>query len=248
MDSGRIALCENRRAIAPHGTRTASSACTKRRSAWSSLLVGALVWLVAAPAASAKPVVLTVHGGGYFLFDAASMTRQVAAFEAQGFKVESVEYQLGNIRAGWRDVRAAVRRYPRRHIYAYGESAGAGYAGLLATTKLIDGAVLQSPLVDLRPLWGPTQGQLFSCTTPSCWRRFSAVLKRPKQPVLEFVPLDDQIASPDSSLLWDRRNRRVRAVTYPGIHGMPSPKGLDADLRRAGRFFWRQHSHQTSDR
>lgn len=197
--------------------------------------------LSAAPAAAAKPVVLTIHGGGYYLYDAASMRTQVASFRAQGFKVESVEYRLGNIRAGWRDVRAAVRRYPRRHVYVYGESAGGGYAGLLATTKSIDGAALQSPLVDLRPYWGPERGSLFSCTAPRCWSRFSAVRRRAKRPVLAFVPLADSIASPVSTLRWAKRNRSVHAIVYAGYHGMPSPRGLESDLRRAGRFFWRHY-------
>jgi acetyl esterase/lipase len=214
---------------------------TWRRAFVRVALLGAGLLAVAAPAASAKPVVLTIHGGGYYLYDAASMATQVASFEAQGFKVESVEYRLGHIRAGWRDVRAAVHRYPHRRVYAYGESAGAGYAGLLATTKLIDGAALQSPLIDLRPYWGPERGSLFNCTTRRCWGRFSAVKKRAKQPVLEFVPLGDQVASPAASLRWAKRNRSVRAITYPGVHGMPSPKGQKADLRRAGRFFWRHH-------
>lgn len=207
------------------------------------LLLAALAatLLAAAPAGAAKPVVLTIHGGGYYMYDAASMATQVASFRAQGFKVESVEYRLGNIRAGWRDVRAAVRRYPRRHVYAYGESAGAGYAGLLATTGLIDGAVLQSPLIDLRPYWGPERGHLFSCTRRACWDRFSAVEKRALQPILMFVPLDDPFASSASSLRWERRNPSVRAISYHGWHGMPSPKGMAADLRRAGRYFWRKH-------
>jgi acetyl esterase/lipase len=205
------------------------------------VLAVALPFFAIAPDSSAKPVVLTIHSGGYYMSNAASMASQVASFRAQGFKVESVEYRLGNIRAGWRDVRAAVRRYPRRHVYAYGESAGAGYAGLLATTRLIDGAALQSPLIDLRTFWGPERGHLFACTTRACWERFSAVRKRAKQPVLMFVPLDDPVASPASSLRWERRNRNVRAVAYPGWHGAPSPQGTAADLRRAGRYFWRQH-------
>lgn len=218
------------------------------RPRWLLLLVVTLTLGNAAPAPAAKPVVLTIHAGGYYLYDAASMAPQVAAFEAQGFRVESVEYRLGDIRAGWRDVRAAVRRYPRRHIYVYGESAGAGYGGLLATTDLIDGAVLKWPLIDLRPYWGPAQGARFACTTPACWDRFSAVERRALRPVLEFVPLEDQAASPASSLRWDRKNRSVHAITYPGPHGMPSPQGTAADLRRAGRFFWRNYCKRTGCR
>lgn len=219
--------------------------CDQRPGSRQALFAAAAALLVsavaAAPAVAAKPVVLTIHGGGYYMYDAASMATQVASFRAQGFKVESVEYRLGNIRAGWRDVRAAVRRYPRRHVYAYGESAGAGYAGLLATTGLIDGAVLQSPLIDLRPYWGPERGHLFACTRTACWDRFSAVEKRAMQPVLMFVPLDDPFASSASSLRWERRNPGVRAISYHGWHGMPSPKGMAADLRRAGRYLWRKH-------
>jgi len=231
--------------VADGNGKAGCGASRARRAGWLLALVGTILVGAAAPATAAKPVVLTIHGGGYYLYDAASMATQVASFEAQGFRVESVEYKLGNIRAGWRDVRAAVRRYPRRHVYVYGESAGAGYAGLLATTDLIDGAVLYSPLIDLRPYWGPARGVRFSCTTEACWDRFSAVERRPLEPVLEFVPLDDQVASPASSLRWDRKYRKVRAITYPGPHGMPSPKGAAADLRRAGRYFWRDYCKRT---
>lgn len=192
---------------------------------------------LAAPAAARKPVVLTIHGGGYYGLDASTMASVDQAFEAQGFRARPVDYTIGDIRAGWRDVRRAAAVYgPRRRVYAYGESAGGGLAGMLATKRgLIDGAVIHSPLVDLRP-WGRQYGDRFSCTTKRCWLRFSPGKRRARAPVLAFVPEDDTLVDPAGALAWADRERRVRAVSWPGWHMFPSPRGRDADLRRAGRF------------
>jgi acetyl esterase/lipase len=202
------------------------------------LLTLAATLLLAAPAVAAKPVVLTIHGGGYFVDDTAMMAAVDASFEAAGFKSVPVDYTLGDIRAGWRDVRRAARRFPHRRVYAYGESAGGGFAALLATTRLIDGAVVHSPIVDLRA-WGRQFGSRFRCETRRCWKRFSPARRKARAPVLEFVPTDDVMVDPTAALKWASRDPRVRARVWPGWHMAPSRRGRDADLRRAASFLHR---------
>lgn len=186
-----------------------------------------------------KPVVLTLHPGGYYLYDASMMATVDAAFEEQGFKAVAVDYTIGDIHAGWKDVKAAAKSFPRRRVYAYGESAGGGFAALLAAKGLVDGAVAHSPLVDLRP-WGRIYGDRFRCTTRSCWNRYSPSRMSAKAPTLEFVPTDDTVVSPFAALRWARKQPLVRADRWPGWHMAPSPRGRAADLRRAGRFLLRQ--------
>lgn len=194
---------------------------------------------VAVPArADAKPVVLTLHPGGYYLYDASMMAAVDASFEAQGFKAVAVDYTKGDIEAGWRDVKAAAGDYPRRRVYAYGESAGGGFAAMLAAKGLIDGAVVLSPLIDLRP-WGRDYGDRFNCTTRTCWQRYSPSRMPARAPVLEYVPTDDAFVDPSAALVWARRQPLVTAESWPGWHMCPSPKGREADLRRAGRFLSR---------
>lgn len=203
------------------------------------LLFLAIAFTAAAPArADARPVVLTLHPGGYYLYDATMMTAVDTSFEAQGFKAVAVDYTTGDIKAGWRDVKAAARSYPRRRVYAYGESAGGGFAAMLAGKGLVDGAVVLSPLIDLRA-WGRTYGDRFRCTTRNCWHRFSPSRMAARVPVREYVPTDDAFVDPSAALTWARRQPLVTAESWPGWHMCPSPKGREADLRRAGRFLSR---------
>jgi acetyl esterase/lipase len=210
----------------------------RRRSAAIGFLLAAVVALLTAAAAEARPVVLTIHSGGFYKGDASMMDSVNDAFEAQGFRASAVEYTIGDIRAGWRDVQRAARSFPpRRRVYAYGESAGGGFSALLATKRgLIDGAVVHSPVIDLRA-WGREYGDRFRCTTKRCWTRFSPGERGAKAPVLEFLPEQDTLVDPADGIDWAERERRVRALTWPGWHLFPSRRGRDADLRRAGHFF-----------
>lgn len=208
------------------------------RSVAIGFLLAAVAALLPAAAAEARPVVLTIHSGGFFKGDASMMDSVNDAFEAQGFRARAVEYTIGDIRAGWRDVKRAARAFPpRRRVYAYGESAGGGFSALLATRRgLIDGAVVHSPVIDLRA-WGGQYGDRFRCTTERCWTRFSPGERRARAPVLEFLPEQDTLVDPADGLDWAERERRVRALTWPGEHLFPSRRGREADLRRAGHFF-----------
>ena len=178
---------------------------------------------------------LTLHPGGYFLYDASMMAAVDASFEGQGFKAVAVDYTKGDIEAGWRDVKAAARNYPGRRVYAYGESAGGGFAAMLAAKGLVDGAVALSPLIDLRP-WGRDYGDRFRCTTRRCWHRYSPSRMPARAPVLEYVPLDDEYVDPAAALVWARKEPLVTAESWRGPHMWRSPHGREADLRRAGRF------------
>jgi acetyl esterase/lipase len=229
--SGRVLRAGAIRSTRPVGRR-------RGRGAAIGFLLAAVAALLTAAAAEARPVVLTIHGGGFYKGDATMMVSVNDAFEAQGFRATAVEYTVGDIREGWRDVQRAARRFPaRRRVYAYGESAGGGFSALLATKRdLIDGAVVHSPVIDLRD-WGREYGDRFRCTTKRCWRRFSPGERRARAPVLEFLPEQDTLVDSADGVDWAERERRVRALTWPGWHLFPSRRGRDADLRRAGHFF-----------
>ena len=200
------------------------------------LLALAAAVSVAAPGSDDRPVVLTLHPGGYYLYDSSAMRGVDAAFEAQGFDAVAVNYTTGDIEAGWKDVKEVARTITDRPIYAYGESAGGGYAGMLAVKGLVDGAVLLSPLADLTD-WGQEKGERFQCTTSECWDEFSPALRPARAPVLQFLPTDDDVVDPAAALDWAERDPLVEAETWPGFHLAPSPQGRPADLQRAGEFF-----------
>lgn len=192
------------------------------------------------PVERPKPVVLLFHPGGYLIGNAASMAPRVAQFEAAGFKALSIEYTLWDVDQARRDAISSAREYgPNRDVFAYGESAGGGLAGLMATRGVVDGAALHSPLVSLTGRWGVEPGKLYGCVKWRCRKRNSPAFHTAKVPVFEMVPLQDTALDPQDALDWAERDPKVRAITYDGNHLSWSPRGQEADVARISRFFWR---------
>lgn len=212
-----------------------------RHPRWTLLLLVLAFLPWATPgAARATPVVLTMHGGGYVLGSADEMKATDALFERLGYRAVSIDYTRGNISAGWRDVKAAAGSYgPRRRVYAFGVSAGGGYAAKLAERGMVDAAFGSSPLVDLTGKWAPI-GAYFRCTTRHCRRRFSPALRNPRNPFRALIPLEDSYVDPADALGWAGREARVTATTYHGEHTMPTPAGHSSDVGDAADWFERR--------
>lgn len=204
------------------------------------LLTLALMLFAMSGTALAKPVVLTIHGGGYVLGGADQMEPTNDLFAALGYEALSIDYTLGNIGAGWRDVRAVAKSYPpRRRIFAFGVSAGGGYAAKLAERGLVDAGYGYSPLVDLTGKWAAA-GAYFRCTTDYCQQRFSPVLRSPLSPFRALIPLEDSCVDPGDALGWAVREMKVTAVTYHGEHCSPTSAGYGGDVGAASDWFERK--------
>ncbi len=204
------------------------------------LLILALMLFTTPGTAQANPVVLTLHGGGYVLGSTDGMKVTNASFEALGYKAVSIDYTRGNIGAGWGDVKAAAQSYgPRRHVFAFGTSAGGGYAAKLAERGMVNAAFGSSPLVDLTGKWAAS-GVYFRCTTGHCQRRFSPALRSPMSPYRALVPLEDSVVDPADAIGWAAREMNVTATTYDGEHCSPTSAGYSRDVGDASDWFERK--------
>ena len=209
-----------------------SSACL-----WAFAVAAMLALSLTVPArAEAKPVVLLIHGGGYYL-DYGIIHPAATVFEAHGLQPVLVDYAIGDIAQARRDVRAAAGRFPDRTVFAYGESAGGGLAAMLAQSDLIDAAALHSPLADLTEERWAGLGREFGCWWEECLRRFSPALSDARQPTLAMVPEQDQAVDPRRVLDWAANDPLVRSISYPGGHLEASPLGSVGDLERFADFF-----------
>lgn len=166
--------------------------------------------LVPSGAPGPVPVVVWIHGGGWFQGSRVPIPSGVSALCSQGYAVASIDYRLV-ADAIWpaqiQDCKGAVR-WLRAHadeygldpdrIAAWGESAGGQLAGMLGVSGGLGTVSIGSATVDLEGAMGGNPDQSSRVQAVVVWYGYSDLLQ------LRFYPattLHDPIGSPESRLI-----------------------------------------------
>ncbi len=99
-----------------------------------------------------KPVILMVHGGGWYRGDPSYVDHAIRYTKQRGgFTTVGVRYSLHSVGAAFRDLERAARHWRDRgcRVFAYGESNGANMVENLASRGLVSAAAAVSPPTDL---------------------------------------------------------------------------------------------------
>jgi hypothetical protein len=180
-----------------------------------------------------RPIVLIFHPGAFKYGSAALMTAEEEAARQQGLKPVSVEY-LGRRQVGLPYSKRLSRRYARHGnaVVAFGESAGASLAGVLAKRGLVKAAAVYDPPTDL-------MHQRWSGFLPDPLRRRLSLDAGPTaSPILAIASLSDQVVGWRDTVRWARTDPAVKLATEPGAH--LDPRDIADALRRSMRYLARQ--------
>lgn len=168
--------------------------------------------LLVPQSASPVPVVIWIHGGGWFNGSRLPIPVDVEALCSRGYAVASVDYRLSDA-ALWpaqiQDVKGAVRWLrARAAIYnldpdrfaAWGSSAGAHLAAMLGTTGDEGTVTIGNETVDLEGTTGGNTGQSSRVQAVVSWYGYGDFLQ------MNFYPSTqnhDTNGSPESRLVGD---------------------------------------------
>jgi acetyl esterase/lipase len=194
------------------------------------IALGALLALLSAPGDVARakvrpkpPILLMFHAGG-FIFDCTTpcLAWAEGVAERRGFEARDIEYPLGSVPAAMAAAVDAVP--PRRHVFAYGESAGGLLAARLAQSGRVEAAAVQSPVANLpfylsslsKETGDYSLAQRLQVPTLSDQRRYSPASHGAVNRIFAVAAADDPLMP--STLAWAKKVRRVSAVSVPGDH------------------------------
>jgi acetyl esterase/lipase len=173
------------------------------------------VLALAAPGnASAKPVLLLFHPGG-FCFGKPAMMNDAAAYAEPRFQPVKVDYPLCDLSAALRYSINEAKRFPNRKVYAYGESAGGSIAARLGEMKLVQGTAVQDPVANVVKFMKPYEAY-FGVDWSDEARWMSPDRHPSRGRIRAWIAQDDSL-SPDS-WRWARKDPKVVGQGVPGRH------------------------------
>lgn len=197
---------------------------------------------IAAPseaAAAPRPVLLLVHGGGFFAGGPEAMDYAAAIAAGTGtFATAQPSYPLDDLPGAFARVKAVALqlRAQGRRVYAYGDSAGGGIATWLASRGYVRAAVGSSPPTALLD-WRTRYARHYATARPGdphSWRHlrasrgarlaYSAAYRPSLRPIHLFHSCADAIVPCAMSARFARRDPRVTMTRTWGGHGDPGAK------------------------
>lgn len=206
---------------------------------------------VAAPAAAAeagsepRPVLLLIHGGGFFEGSPAAMdyAAEIAAAE-DAFLTLQPAYPLNDLPGAFRRLRevALDLRDRGRRVYAYGDSAGGAIAAWLASRGFVRAAAAKSPPTALRA-WRSRYARRYVTALPGdphSWRHlhadredlrtYSSAHRPSRRPLRIFHGCADTVVPCGMNIGFAARDPRVSLVRVPGQHGDPAARAHSFEL------------------
>jgi len=219
-----------RAARAPRGAELATLALAL-------LLAAPLVAALGAPAAvgdpPSKPVLLLIHGGGFYEGDPGQMD-YAAAIAAEDGRFATVQpaYPLDNLTGAFEHVRAVARSLAARgrEVYAYGDSAGGAIAAWLAARGYVEAAAAKAPPTALVGWRSQIAARYATAppTDPHSWRHmratprvrraFSSAFRASLRPVRIYQSCEDTIVPCSINIRFARRDPEVSLVRIWGPH------------------------------
>lgn len=186
-----------------------------------------------------KPVLLLIHGGGFFTGDPSYMD-YAAAIAAQGGEFATLQpaYPLDDLPGAFAQMKelALSLRRQGHEVFAYGDSAGGAIAAWLASRGYVRAAAAKSPPTALRA-WASPYALRYRTDPPSdphSWRHLRATAeslrtyssaRRPSlRPLLIFQSCEDAIVPCAMNIGFAERDPRVSLVRVWGAHQDPTAK------------------------
>jgi len=200
------------------------------------LIAAVLLVPAAADAAEPQPVLLLLHGGGFFEGSPEAMDYAAEAAAAQGgFETLQPAYPLNDLPGAFEQMRdlALALRAQGRAVYAYGDSAGGAIAAWLASNGYVRAAGAKSPPTALRAwhtryarryvtaLPGDPHSWLHLRATTGAMRAYSSANRPSRRPIRIFHGCADTVVPCAMNIGFARRDPRVSLVRVPGQHADP---------------------------
>lgn len=249
---------QTRPGSSPYGGVDAGLVATRPRLL-AVLLAAALALALAGAAPQAvaatepRPVLLLIHGGGFFEGGPAAMdyAADIAATHG-GFATLQPSYPLDDLPAAFRRVRdlALALRAEGHRVYAYGDSAGGAIAAWLASRGFVRAAAAKSPPTALRgwnsryarhyatALPGDPHSWLHLRTTPADLRVYSSAHRPSRRPLRILQSCADTVVPCAMNIGFARRDPRVSLLRVWGQHGDPVARAYS--FRRGLAWLTRQ--------
>ncbi len=169
---------------------------------------------------------ILIHGGSFLYEDPTFRPLTEAPARAAGFALHYLQYPLGDVPAALEAARAEALRLRARFgsaVYAYGSSAGATLAALLAGEGLVSAAVAKAPISDLLTWAWPleTYGADYyeRIKLSETQRRDLSPLRRAAaRPVLVIQGRDDNVVTPVMNRAYAAKFNQVHLWVVPGGH------------------------------
>jgi acetyl esterase/lipase len=223
-------------AFAPHGVVNAALGLALLFAA---TVVAAFGAPTAAAEAPPKPVLLLIHGGGFFAGDPGYMDYAAAIAAEQGeFATLQPSYPLDDLPAAFvqmKDLALSLRRQGRR-VFAYGDSAGGGIAAWLASRGYVAAAAAKAPPTALRA-WNSSFARRYRTDPPGdphSWRHlrvseddlraYSSAGRPSLRPLLIFQSCEDRIVPCAMNAGFAERDPQVSLARIWGVHTDPEAK------------------------
>jgi acetyl esterase/lipase len=198
-----------------------------------------LVPVAAAEAAEPRPVLLLIHGGGFFEGSPAAMdyAAEIAADEG-AFLTLQPAYPLNDLPGAFQRLRevALELRDRGRRVYAYGDSAGGAIAAWLASRGLVRAAAAKSPPTALRA-WRSRYARHYVTALPGdrhSWRHlragaedlraYSSANRPSLRPIRIFQSCADTVVPCAMNVGFAQRDPLVSLVRVFGQHGDPASR------------------------
>ncbi len=186
-----------------------------------------------------RPVLLLIHGGGFFVGTPAAMDYAAGIAAAEGtFATVQPSYPLDNLPAAFERVRslALALSAQGRAVYAYGDSAGGAIAAWLASRGLVRAAAAKSPPTSLRA-WRSPYARHYAIArpgdphswhhlraSPQALRAYSSANRPSRRPLQIFQSCADTVVPCAMNLGFAQRDPRVSLVRVWGQHADPAAK------------------------
>jgi pimeloyl-ACP methyl ester carboxylesterase len=182
---------------------------------------------IAPQQAAPKPQLILIHGGSFLFHDPffRPLTRGWA-LEA-GFVPHYVDYPLANLPAAVVAVREEARQLRQQvgvdRVYAYGASAGATLAAILAGEGDVSAAVAKAPISDLATWEWPlgrygTDYYETIAAGPATRLRLSPLNRPEERPMLVIQGRNDAVVPPAMNEAFAAKFARVHLWLVPGGH------------------------------
>ncbi len=197
------------------------------------LCVAALGVPAAGAEAPPRPVLLLIHGGGFFRGDPAFMgyAAEIAAEQGE-FETLQPGYPLDDLPAAFVELKRLALALGRegREVFAYGDSAGGAIAAWLASRGYVSAAAAKSPPTALRA-WASPYARHYTAALagdPHSWRHLHATAadlrsyssaRRPSlRPLLIFQSCADAIVPCAMNIGFAKRDPLVSLTRVWGAH------------------------------
>lgn len=186
-----------------------------------------------------RPVLLLIHGGGFFGGSPSAMDYAAGIAAADGtFTTFQPAYPLNNLPAAFNRIKemALALRAEGRPVFAYGDSAGGAIAAWLASRGFVHAAAAKSPPTALRA-WHTRYGRHYATAppgdphswrylraTPQALRAYSSANRPSLRPLRIFQSCADTVVPCAMNIGFARRDPWVSLMGVWGQHDDPGAK------------------------